>query len=52
MIEIVRDMLGITTPLVVTEPPVGAATERLIEQVSMVGRHVLPGRPGRQGLHG
>ena len=24
MIEIVRDMLGITTPLVVTDPPVGA----------------------------
>lgn len=37
MIEVVRDMLGIETPLVVTEPPTKAATERLIEQVQMVG---------------
>jgi hypothetical protein len=37
MIEVVRDLLGITTPLVVTDPPTKAATERLIEQVKMVG---------------
>ena len=48
MIEIVRDMLGITTPLVITEPPVGAATERLIEQVKMVGGSAyLAGQGGR-----
>ena len=48
MIEIVRDMLGITTPLVVTEPPVGAATERLIEQVTMVGgTSYLAGQGGK-----
>lgn len=48
MIEIVRDMLGITTPLLVTEPPVGAGTERLIEQVSMVGGTTyLAGQGGR-----
>lgn len=37
MIEVVRDILGIKTPLVVTDPPNNAATERLIEQVQMVG---------------
>jgi len=37
MIELVRGMLGIQTRLVVTEPPEKAATERLIEQVRMVG---------------
>lgn len=48
MIEIVRDMLGITTPLVVTDPPVGAATERLIEQVTMVGgTSYLAGQGGK-----
>lgn len=36
MIEIVRDMLGITTPLVTTPPPQGHNVARLIEQVSMV----------------
>ena len=37
MIEIVREMLEIETPLLITEPPTEAATERLIEQVGMVG---------------
>lgn len=37
MIELVRGMLGIETRLVVTDPPEQAATERLIEQVRMVG---------------
>lgn len=37
MIELVRGMLGIETPLLVTEPPTEAATERLVEQVKMVG---------------
>lgn len=37
LIDVVRDMLGITTPLVVTEPPTKHGTERLIEQVKMVG---------------
>ncbi|MFC7361097.1 WbqC family protein [Nocardioides astragali] len=48
MIEIVRDMLDISTPLVVTEPPVEAGTERLIEQVRMVGGTAyLAGQGGR-----
>ena len=48
MIEIVRDMLGIATPLVVTEPPTKAATERLIEQVQMVGgSSYLAGQGGK-----
>lgn len=48
MIEIVRDLLGIATPLVVTEPPTEAATERLIEQVRMVGgTSYLAGQGGR-----
>ncbi|PKH37652.1 WbqC-like protein family protein [Nocardioides alpinus] len=48
MIEIVRSMLGITTPLVVTEPPARAGTERLIEQVQMVGgTSYLAGQGGR-----
>jgi hypothetical protein len=48
MIEIVRDMLGITTPLLVTEPPTRAATDRLIEQVAMVGGTAyLAGQGGR-----
>jgi hypothetical protein len=37
MIEHVRDMLDITTPLVITEPPSEAAIDRLIEQVKSVG---------------
>lgn len=48
MIEVVRGMLGITTPLVVTEPPTQAATERLVEQVLMVGgTSYLAGQGGR-----
>ena len=48
MIEVVRDMLGITTPLVVTDPPTQAATERLVEQVLMVGgTSYLAGQGGR-----
>lgn len=48
MIEIVRDMLGIATPLVVTEPPVGSGTERLVEQVQMIGGTAyLAGQGGR-----
>jgi hypothetical protein len=48
MIEIVRDMLGISTPLVVTDPPTAVGTERLIEQVSMVGGTTyLAGSGGR-----
>jgi hypothetical protein len=48
MIEIVRDMLGIETPLTVTAPPVEAGTERLIEQVKMVGGTAyLAGQGGR-----
>lgn len=48
MIEAVREMLGITTPLVVTEPPTQAATERLVEQVRMVGGTAyLAGQGGR-----
>ena len=49
MIEIVRDMLGIETPLVVTvQPPTKAATERLIEQVQMVGGYgLLAGQGGK-----
>ena len=37
MIEVVREMLGITTPLVVTEPPKATGVDRVIEQVVMVG---------------
>lgn len=37
LIEMIRNLLGITTPLVITEPPRGRATARLIEQVHMVG---------------
>lgn len=48
MIEIVRDMLGITTPLVVTEPPAEAGANRLIEQVKLVGgTSYLAGQGGR-----
>ncbi|MDR7252139.1 hypothetical protein J2X46_001115 [Nocardioides sp. BE266] len=48
MIEAVRDMLGIETPLVVTDPPTHAATERLIEQVQMVGGSAyLAGQGGK-----
>lgn len=37
LIEVIRDLLGITTPLLITEPPVGSGVERLIEQVKAVG---------------
>ncbi|MFZ2502294.1 MAG: WbqC family protein [Nocardioides sp.] len=37
LIEMIRDLLGITTELVITEPPQGKGIERLIEQVTMVG---------------
>ncbi len=37
LIEIVRDMLDIRTPMVTTPPPTGAGVDRLIEVVSMVG---------------
>ncbi|SEB67339.1 WbqC-like protein family protein [Nocardioides exalbidus] len=48
MIEIVKDMLDITTPLTVTEPPNEAGTDRLIEQVKMVGGTAyLAGQGGR-----
>lgn len=48
MIEVVREMLGIRTPLLVTEPPSQAATQRLIEQVTMVGGTTyLAGQGGR-----
>ena len=48
MIDAVREMLGIRTPLVVTEPPSHAATQRLIEQVMMVGgTSYLAGQGGR-----
>ena len=48
MIHVVRDMLGISTPLVVTDPPTLAGAERLIEQVQMVGgTSYLAGSGGR-----
>ncbi|MBK9475406.1 MAG: WbqC family protein [Tetrasphaera sp.] len=37
LIEVIRDLLGITTPLLRTDPPVGAGIERLIEVVRAVG---------------
>lgn len=37
LIDIVRDLLGITTPVVITEPPQHAGVERLVEQVTMAG---------------
>ena len=48
MIEAVREMLGIETRLVVTEPPREAATNRLIEQVTSIrGTSYLAGQGGR-----
>jgi hypothetical protein len=48
MIEVVRGMLGIETPLVVTDAPTKVATERLIEQVRMVsGTGYLAGQGGK-----
>lgn len=37
MIEIMRDLLGITTPMVTTAPPQQAGVDRLIEQTLAVG---------------
>jgi hypothetical protein len=37
LIEVIRELLGITTPLLTTSPPTQTGVERLIEQVSMVG---------------
>ncbi len=37
LIDIVRDLLDIRTPIVVTDPPTRSGTERLIEQVRLVG---------------
>ncbi|RLV47626.1 hypothetical protein D9V37_15800 [Nocardioides mangrovicus] len=37
LIEVVRDLLGIDTPLVVTEPPAGRGLDRLVEQVHAAG---------------
>jgi hypothetical protein len=48
LIEVLREMIGILTPLVVTDPPHGAGTERLIEQVRMVGgTSYLAGQGGK-----
>ena len=48
LIELVRPLLGITTPLVVTEPPVGQGVDRLIEVVTAVGgTSYLSGTGGR-----
>ena len=52
MIEVVREMLGIETPLVVTEPPSLAATQRLIEQVRMVGGTTYLAGPGGRAYMG
>ena len=40
LIEVVRELLGITTPLVVTDPPTRAGLERLVEQVGAIGGDV------------
>lgn len=37
LIEVIRSLLDITTPLVITDPPTGQGVPRLIEQVSMAG---------------
>ena len=37
LIEIIRDLLQITTPVRQTDPPTHSGVERLIEQVQMVG---------------
>lgn len=48
LIEVVRDLLGIATPLLVTEPPTQSGIERLIEQVGLVGGdRYLSGSGGR-----
>ena len=52
MIEVVRDMLGITTPLVVTEPPVEGRHGAADRAGHDGGRHGVPRGAGRRGLHG
>lgn len=52
MIEVVREMLDVSTPLVVTEPPAGAGTDRLIEQVQMVGGTSYLAGPGGRSYMG
>lgn len=52
MIEIVKDMLDIDTPLLVTHPPRRAGTERLIEQVLMVGGTAYLAGPGGRSYMG
>lgn len=48
LIEIMRDMLGITTPLLFTDPPTHNGPARLIEQVLAVGGDAyLSGAGGR-----
>ena len=37
LVEIIRDLLGITTPLLTTAPPTHTNVDRLIEQVQAVG---------------
>ena len=37
LVGVVRELLGITTPLVVTAPPVHSGVARLVEQVGLVG---------------
>ncbi|WP_210502956.1 WbqC family protein [Nocardioides xinjiangensis] len=52
MIEVVREMLGIDTPLLITEPPKEAAAERLVEQVRMVGGSAYLAGPGARAYMG
>lgn len=48
LIEIVREMLGVTTPLLFTDPPRHNGPDRLIEQVKAVGGDAyLSGAGGR-----
>ena len=48
LIEVIRPMLGIATPMVVTAPPLGQGVDRLVEVVSAVGgTSYLSGAGGR-----
>ena len=40
LIDIIREQLGLTTPLVTTPPPTSHGVDRLIEQVTMAGGDV------------